>query len=89
MNVVRVLIRCRCGETISGWCVRVSRKVPANLQCAPIAGGAAGGGSRAIVCARGHMCFDGPEELERVVEALTGGGWGHWEREGAVVVNCR
>lgn len=87
MNFVRVVIECRCKERIPGWCVRISRPVPANLRCSPNPGGGAGG-PRAISCPRGHRCFDGPDDLERAVEALTDGSWGRWQKEGAVVVEC-
>jgi hypothetical protein len=87
VNFVRVIIQCRCGERIDGWCVRVERNVPANLRCSPSGGG--GGGPREILCPRAHKCFDSPQELERAVDTLTrSGGWGRWERDGAVVVEC-
>ena len=73
-------------ERITGWCVRIERNVPANLRCAP--GATGGGGSTAIICPRGHRCFDSPHDLERATEAATRGGWGRWEREGAVIVEC-
>ena len=88
MHFVKVIIQCRCGERISGWCVRVSRTVPANLTCHPAGGGGAGGASRAIDCPNGHRCFNSPADLEHATEAATGGSWGRWEREGAVIVQC-
>ncbi len=88
MNFVKVIIRCRCGEQVTGWCVRIERNVPANLRCSPNFGGGGGGGSRAILCPRGHRCFDSAEDLERATEVLTRGGWGRWQREGAVIVEC-
>lgn len=88
MSFVRVIIECHCRERIPDWCVRVSRPVPANLRCSPNPGGGAGGGVTAIFCPHGHRCFGGPEDLERAVEALIRGGWGRWQKEGAVIVEC-
>jgi hypothetical protein len=91
MDFVKVIIRCRCGEEISGWCVRVARNVPTPLRCQPgtRGGGVEGGGSRGIFCPKGHRCFDSPEDLERAVDTLASrGGWGRWQREGAVLVAC-
>lgn len=87
MHFVCVVIECRCKERITGWCVRISRNVPADLRCSPNPGGGPSG-PRAILCPNGHRCFEDPEDLERAVEALTRGGWGQWQREGAVIVRC-
>lgn len=88
MDFLSVTIRCRCGEQVTGWCVRIGRRVPPGLRCQPTFG-PPGGGPRAILCPRGHRCFDGPEDLERAVDRLISrGGWGKWQREGVVVVEC-
>lgn len=86
MNFVKVIIRNRCDEQINGWCVRIDRNAPVPLRCAPA--DSHGVGPKAIFCPRGHRCFDEPEELERATDAATRAGWGRWQREGAVVVEC-
>ena len=88
MHFVTVIIRCHCGEQITGWCVRVERNVPEPLRCVPRGGGGGGGGSTVIPCPRGHACFDSPRDLERATEATIRGGWGKWIHQGAVVVEC-
>jgi hypothetical protein len=85
MDFVRIQIRCRCGETFPG-CIRISRNVPAPLRCTPAPGPR--GASRSVVCPKGHLCFGDLEDLRRAVESLVSRGWGRWQREGAVVVEC-
>jgi hypothetical protein len=87
VHFVNVIIRCRCGEQQS-WCVRVDRNVPEPLRCVP-QGGGGGGGSSAIVCGKcSDRCFDSPRALERAIEEAVRGGWGRWERQGAVILDC-
>lgn len=87
MGLVKVELHCRCGES-KGWCVKTSRSVPVPLRCNPAPTFSGSGATRSIVCSCGHRCFDGPEELEQAVEALTERGWGEWIRRGAVIVEC-
>jgi hypothetical protein len=83
---VHVLLRCHCGQEVGRFCVRVSRNVPEPLRCPP--SGAGGGGPVSLRCPRGHQCLDDVTELEKATEAQIRRGWGRWQREGVVIVEC-